>query len=90
MWLFAAVIVTVSVLLRAPCAIVSVVPVCVKSVFAPGAADTVSVACFAAFDSIDAVTVATPPSSEIELGDADSRTSLSATVTDTVVGDNAW
>ena len=88
-----AVMVTTPVLAVLPAAIVSFVPVCVKSVPAPGDAETVTVVPWLAALSSVAVTVATPPSSEIEPSDSASVTtglSSSSTVTVTATGRCAW
>ena len=88
-----AVIVTTPVLAVSPAAIVSAVPVWVKSVPAPGDAETVTVVASLAVRFRAAVTVATSPFSEIELSDRASVTcglSSSTTVTVTATGRCAW
>ena len=91
--LFTAVIVTTPTLVVSPAAMVSFVPVCVKSVPDPGDAETVTVtASLDAPDSV-AVTVDTPPFSEIDEDDNASETvgrlSSSVVVTATSTLDSA-
>ena len=98
-WSSVAAIVTVSVLVVAPDAIVSIVPVCVKSdVVAPvpgvDATVTVTVTPEATAVGTDAVTVVEPPSvivspAAVMFSDTFSVSS-SAFVTDTSVGVSAW
>ena len=69
-----AVTVTAPALTVAPAAMVSVVPVCVKSVPEPGEAETVSVTASLDLPDSVAVTVVSPPVSEIDVEDSASVT----------------
>ena len=86
-----AVTVTEPLLVVSPAAIVNVVPVCLKSVPAPGEAETETVVAALETPLSVAVTVETPPASAIDAGDSASRVvgvaSSSASVSVTLAGD---